>query len=105
MDPESEAEVTHIEGAWSLSEFQSNADEFIAQMKESGMPRFLTIDGKAEIVVQDAQSYQEILERASRAEAIAGIRSGLESMQRGEGRLAEDALEDIRSRHRIPRQA
>ncbi len=36
----------------------------------------LTVNGKAEVVVQDAEAYQSLLDRLERAEAIAAIRQG-----------------------------
>ena len=48
------------------------------------------MNGRAEIVVHDVASYQRLLDRAERAEAIEGIRGGLESAARGEGRPAEE---------------
>ena len=60
----------------------------------------LTINGKAELVVQDAASYQKLLEAKDRMEAIEGIRRGLESMKRNAGKPAEkffrEFLADIR---------
>ena len=38
-----------------------------------------------------------------RAEAIIGIKKGLESMARGEGVPAEEAFEQLRKKHHIPR--
>ena len=58
----------------SLSEFQRNTKEFLQQMKQNKGPVVLTVNGKAEVVVQDAESYQEMLTRLERAEAIASIR-------------------------------
>jgi hypothetical protein len=63
----------------------------------------LTINGKAEVVVQDAKSYQRMLELVDRAEAVVGIRKGLASMARGEGIPAEEAFEKLRKKHQIPR--
>ncbi len=45
----------------------------------------LTVNGRAELVVQDAASYQEILDRLERAETLAAIRQGIAQAQRGEG--------------------
>ncbi len=45
----------------SLSSFKRNTSEFIQQMKETGKPIVLTVNGKAELVVQDAVSYQKFL--------------------------------------------
>jgi prevent-host-death family protein len=68
----------------SLTEFKRKTAECVEQMKESGRPMVLTVNGKAQLVVQDAESYQNILEMLDRAEAVAGIRRGLESVARGE---------------------
>jgi hypothetical protein len=65
----------------------------------------LTVNGKAEIVVQDAASYQRMLELIDRAEAIVGIRKGLQSVARGEGIPAEEGFERLRTRQNIPQDA
>ena len=43
----------------SLSNFKRNTPEFLRQLKETGHPVVLTINGKAELVVQDTASYQK----------------------------------------------
>jgi len=75
-----------------LTDFKRKTNEFARQMKETGQPVVLTVNGKAEFVIQDAESYQAMLERIERAEAIEGARQGLEQMQRGEGRPAEEVF-------------
>lgn len=63
-----------------------HTSEFLTQLKETGHPLVLTINGNAEIVLQDAKSYQRLMDLAER----------LESMKRGAGRPMEavfDALE------------
>ena len=45
----------------SLSGFKRNASGFLEQMRHSGHPVVLTINGKAELVVQAAASYQHLL--------------------------------------------
>ena len=39
----------------SLSNFKRNTSEFLEQLKETGKPIVLTINGRAELVVQDAK--------------------------------------------------
>ena len=46
----------------SLSTFKRNTNELISQMKETGNPIVLTVNGKAELVVQDAVAYQQLLD-------------------------------------------
>lgn len=87
----------------SLTDFQRNAREYIDRLKETGRPEVLTINGKAELVIQDAESYQKLLDAIDRAEAIEGIRRGLEQMEAGLGRPAEEFFAELRQKHNIPR--
>lgn len=64
----------------SLSTFKRDTAGLVRQMKKTKTPVVLTVNGKAELVVQDAGSYQKLLEAKDRMEAIAGIKRGLESM-------------------------
>ena len=89
----------------SLTHFKRNTNEVIEQLKATGQPLVLTVNGKAEIVVQDAASYQAMLDLVDRAEAIAGIKRGLHSIDRGEGIPAEEAFKRLRKKHKIPHKA
>lgn len=91
--------MIQLRDIYSLTDFQRKTREHIERLKETGRPEVLTVNGRAEIVVQDAESYERLLELVDRAEAIVGIRLGLDSMQRGEGRPAVQALNSIRARN------
>lgn len=56
----------------SLSTFKRNTNEMIDRMKKKGNPLVLTVNGKAEIVVQDAESesYQKLLDKIDRLEKL-----------------------------------
>ncbi len=97
--------MTPIQNVDTLTHFKANTSEVLERLKTTGAPMVLTVDGEAEVIVQDAGSYQKMLEVLDRAQAIEGIRRGLDSMARGEGRPAEEAFEGIRRRHQIPRHA
>ena len=86
-----------------LSSFKRDSVTLIGHLKRTGRPVVLTINGKAEGVVQDAKSYQRMLELVDRAEAVVGIRRGLASMKRGEGIPAEKAFDKLRNKYKIPR--
>ena len=90
-----------VENIHSLTEFQRNAKAHIRRLKKSGRPQVLTVNGQAELVVQDAASYQKLLDELEHAQAVAGVRRGLESMKRGQGRPMRQALEDLGRRHGI----
>jgi Antitoxin Phd_YefM, type II toxin-antitoxin system len=94
--------MIHLKDIRSLTEFQRNAKSRLQELKRSGRPQVLTVNGRAEIVVQDAKSYQTLLDRLERAEGIAGVREGLISMRKGEGQPAREFLERLRKKHKIP---
>ncbi len=73
----------------SLSNFKRNTPEFLRRMKDSGHPVVLTINGKAELVVQDAVAYQALLDRV---EAIEGIQRGLEDVKAGRTKPASQVF-------------
>jgi len=87
----------------SLTEFKRDTSRLVRQMKRARRPVVLTVNGRAELVVQDAATYQRMLDRLERVEAIAGIRRGLEQVQRGEGRPAEDFFAQMRRKYDMPR--
>lgn len=87
----------------SLTDFKRKTPEFLRRLKETGNPVVLTINGKAELVVQDAASYQRLFNLAERLETIRAVKEGLASARRGEGRPMDevfDALEKDLSRAR-----
>jgi hypothetical protein len=76
----------------SLSNFKRNTPEFLRQLKETGHPIVLTINGKAELVVQDTASYQKLLELAERTEELEITRRAVAEMKAGLGRPAAEML-------------
>lgn len=94
-----------LEDIHSLSDFQRNTKDHVTRLKESGKPTVLTVNGKAELVVLSASSFQKIADQVERAETIEGIRRGLEEAKSGKGRTAKEAFESIRKKHRIPKDA
>jgi len=87
----------------SLSSFKRNTTDFIRQMKETGQPVVLTVNGKAELVVQDARSYQKLLELVDRLEAIEGIKQGLKDVEEGNTRSVEEFDQEMRHKYGLPR--
>lgn len=87
----------------SLTTFRRRSGEFIKQLKKTKRPVVLTVNGKAAAVVQDAESYQRLLDIAARADAREGIRQGLDDVANGQTRPAREAFEELRRRHAIPR--
>ena len=89
----------------SLSEFQRNAKAVLQELKATGRPQILTINGKAEFVIQDAESYQRLLDLLERAGAIEGIRRGLADAKAGRVKPFAAALDQIRRKRKKRRGA
>jgi prevent-host-death family protein len=76
----------------SLTTFKRKSSSLMKKMKKTGRPLVLTINGKAEAVVLDPAAYQQV---ADHLDAIASIRRGLAQARRGEGRPAEEVLDEL----------
>lgn len=87
----------------SVTEFQRNIKEYVGRLKENKTPLVLTVNGRAELVVQDAESYQLMLERLERAETLGAIRRGIEQLDRGEGIPLDEAEDRLRKKHGLSR--
>ena len=85
-----------------LTAFKRNTTAYMKQLKQSRNPLVLTVNGKAEMVVLDAESYQDILDRIEYVETVKALKEGMESIARGEGRPAREALEELRRKYDIP---
>jgi prevent-host-death family protein len=86
------AMIDVVEDIHSLTTFKRNSSGLMRRMKKTGRPLVLTVNGKAEAVLLDAAAYQEV---ASHLDTIASIRRGLAQARRGEGRPAEDVLDEL----------
>ena len=82
----------------SVTEFQRNLKDYVGRLKEKKTPLILTVNGRAELIVQDADSYQELLDRLERAETVAAIRQGMKQFERGEGIPLKQAERRLRKR-------
>ena len=58
----------HHEGHSIPTNFRRKSWEFLKEMKRSKRPVVLTVNGNAEAVVQDVESYQRLLDSAARAD-------------------------------------
>lgn len=83
------------DGIDSLSNFKRNTADFLRQLKRSGSPLVLTVNGKAEVVVQDAASYQRLLEISERLETIEALRPAIAEMRAGKGEPADVVFEQL----------
>jgi PHD/YefM family antitoxin component YafN of YafNO toxin-antitoxin module len=83
----------------SLTDFQRNTRAYLRRLKQSRRPTVLTVNGKAELIVQDAEAFEEMLD------TIRGVQRGLDEMKAGSGEPAEQVLRRTRMKRRTPRSA
>ena len=87
----------------SVTEFQRNLKDYVGRLKEMKTPMVLTVNGRAEVVVQDAASYQVLLDRLERAETVAAVRQGIEDFKGGEVIPLKQAERRLRKKHGFSR--
>jgi prevent-host-death family protein len=87
----------------SLSHFKRNTAEVLARMKESGNPVVLTVNGRAELIVQDAAAYQRLLELAERAEMLNFLEESRKEVDAGRTLPARESLEKLAKKHKLDR--
>ena len=94
-------DITH--DIQSLTTFRRRSGDFMKQLKKTKRPVVLTVKGKAAAVVQDAEAYQRLLDVAARADAVEGIRQGLEDAKKGKTRPAKEFFAEFEAEHGIRR--
>lgn len=85
-----------------LTDFKRNTSKHLKELKKSQNPLVLTINGKAEIVVLDAEVFQELINKIEYAETVRAIQEGIESFRKGEGQNANKALAELAEKYEIP---
>jgi PHD/YefM family antitoxin component YafN of YafNO toxin-antitoxin module len=85
----------------SLTNFAQDAAGFLKQLKQTGRPLALTVDGRPELVVQDARSYRRLLDLVDRLETIRAVKTALAEADRGEGQDADQFFDELKRELRI----
>lgn len=82
----------------SLTDFQRNTSDHIKRLKQSGLPEVLTVNGRAELVLQTADGYQALLNRLELHESAAAITRGLQDFKDGRSTTLDDFDKSMRSK-------
>jgi prevent-host-death family protein len=91
-------------GIDSMTNFKRQTAEYLERLHKTGEPVVLTVNGKAQVVVQDAAAYQKLLEavaRTDREETVAAIREGLDDVRTGRTKPARAALKALAKKYGI----
>lgn len=85
----------------SLSVFKRDTAKFRRQLKKTKQPIVLTVNGKADMVVIDADSYDEYLREKDRQETIAAIKRGIADADAGRVTNAETFFRQFERKYGI----
>lgn len=80
---------------YSLTDFQRNAKAHIKHVTETKHPIALTVNGTAEVVVQDASVYQKMIDDLEDFEMAAGVLAGEMSILTGGTIPAEEVWAEL----------
>jgi prevent-host-death family protein len=86
-----------------LTTFRRSSAGFMRQLKRSKRPVVLTVNGKAAAVIQDAEAYQRLLDIAAQADAVEGVRQGLDDAHCGRVRPAREFFSEFETAHGLSR--
>lgn len=90
--------VINLQDIHSLTDFSRNTKAYARRLKKTGRPAILTVNGHAEFVVQDAASYQRLLDIAARAEDAAKLDRSLDDVEAGRAHDFEDAIAGLKAK-------
>lgn len=83
-----------------LSDFLRNSKSHITALKESHEPEILTVNGEAAIVVQDAESYEEMAALAEQARQDARLQKAMTYFREGgKGIKATEVFADLDAKY------
>jgi PHD/YefM family antitoxin component YafN of YafNO toxin-antitoxin module len=81
----------------SLTDFTRNAKTFIQQIKTTKNPMAITVNGDAEVVIQDAATYQAMVDELERTRFISAIIAGEQNILDGQVQDLDQAFGEIRA--------
>ncbi len=67
----------------SMSDFLRNHKSHVARLKETRVPEVLTINGRAEVVLLDTETFEDMRKRLEEMESLAYVRSVVREAKAG----------------------
>lgn len=86
----------------SLSVFKRDSSKYLKQIKKTGEPLVLTVNGKAAAVVLDPDSYETYLREKDWQDTMTALRQAREDVKAGRVQDAEEFFGEFEERHGIP---
>lgn len=64
-----------------MSDFARNPKAHVARLKETKTPEVLTVNGRAEVVMLDTETYESLMERLHHMEEVSAVRAIIRQTQ------------------------
>ncbi len=84
-----------------LSDFTANPGRFLDKLLATREPIRLSANGKQEIIILEADSYDDLLRRLDRADAISAVRQSQQEFASGQGRPFREVVEELSRKHHL----
>ncbi|BDC48077.1 hypothetical protein F183_A03930 [Bryobacterales bacterium F-183] len=85
-----------------LEEFRENVSGFVREVAQQSEPVLIESSEGPSVVLQNAESYQQMLDRLDHLEFVEAVREGLRADQEGRVRPAREALAELQQKLGIP---
>lgn len=85
----------------SVSDFTRSTKAFIEKLKETKNPMVLTVNGNAEVVVQDAESYQSLVDELERTRFKQAVEYGLKDIESGDHTPARLFAAEMKAKYEV----
>lgn len=76
----------------SLTDFQRNAKDYVKRLADTKRPEVLTVNGKAQVVIQDAEAYQEMTDLL---DTIKKVNAAATAFDKGDGQPVNGAFQAL----------
>jgi len=80
----------------SMSAFVRNASTYATHLRETRRPYVLTLNGAAELVIQNAEAYQDLLDRLENLEGLRALKAAAAELEEQEGASVREILARLR---------
>jgi PHD/YefM family antitoxin component YafN of YafNO toxin-antitoxin module len=85
-----------VKNIHSLSDFNRHTKAHLENLKKTGQPMVLTVNGRAEVVVQDAEAYQRLLDQIEYWDTVRVLKERIAARDAGEPTFpAEESVREI----------
>lgn len=83
----------------SFTDFLRHSKDYTKRLKQTGQPSVLTVNGQAELVVQDARSYQALLNQLAELQDFRAVQRGIADMKAGRGQDMDSVFDELESKY------